>query len=231
MSGWIEEKIFWPGAYSMPIGLGPMGYGPMGPGPGMGPGPMGPGKRHFKKVIQVGTLNVNVIIVLSYKQQQPLQPGPNPQLLNAEVSLRSNTRPSSNLALFFKIEEKLMTNAIRTEFIPEIISHKKKIPTNTWQKCEDVFELTYISQEYPDFGQTRFYYGRTFRFELLLTEESAPTKLPIRGMSVNQAIQNMLTSNEMSDIKIICQNEEIRCHKFILCARSDVFKAMLEGNR
>ena len=45
-------------------------------------------------------------------------------------------------------------------------------------------------------------------------------------MSIIEALQNTFLDKEASDLKIVCDNEEIHCHKVILSQRSDVFKAM-----
>ena len=42
-------------------------------------------------------------------------------------------------------------------------------------------------------------------------------------------IGNMLTDTDTSDFVLICQGEEMKAHKLILCARSPVFRAMLQS--
>ena len=44
--------------------------------------------------------------------------------------------------------------------------------------------------------------------------------------SLAQLIQNLYLNEEQSDIKIVCDDEEFPCHKFILSSRSDVFQVM-----
>ena len=48
--------------------------------------------------------------------------------------------------------------------------------------------------------------------------------------SVDQDVQKLCFSEDLSDIKITCGGETFPCHKFILGARSDVFKAMLSDS-
>jgi len=43
-------------------------------------------------------------------------------------------------------------------------------------------------------------------------------------------IGNLLMDTKTSDIVLVCQGEEIKAHRFILCARSPVFSAMLQNN-
>ena len=46
-----------------------------------------------------------------------------------------------------------------------------------------------------------------------------------------QDIQNLLMNDDLSDIQVVCQGQGFKCHKVLLGARSDVFKAMLfDGN-
>ena len=50
--------------------------------------------------------------------------------------------------------------------------------------------------------------------------------IDMEGESVLQALQNMFLDLESSDISILCDMQEIPCHKLILSSRSDVFKTM-----
>ena len=45
--------------------------------------------------------------------------------------------------------------------------------------------------------------------------------------SLTQILQNLHLDEDSGDITIVCDNEKFPCHKFILSARSDVFKTML----
>ena len=45
--------------------------------------------------------------------------------------------------------------------------------------------------------------------------------------SMDQDVEKLCFDEELSDIKIVCDGETFPCHKFMLGARSDVFKAML----
>ena len=45
--------------------------------------------------------------------------------------------------------------------------------------------------------------------------------------TLNQLIEKLFLNQDKSDIKIVCDDEEFPCHKFILSARSDVFETML----
>lgn len=50
-----------------------------------------------------------------------------------------------------------------------------------------------------------------------------------RGRSLTEELSELLFEENMSDLKIFVQDETIPAHKFILCLRSTVFKAMLCG--
>jgi len=50
-----------------------------------------------------------------------------------------------------------------------------------------------------------------------------------RGRSLTEELSELLFEENMSDLKIYVQEEVILAHKFILCLRSTVFKAMLCG--
>ena len=39
----------------------------------------------------------------------------------------------------------------------------------------------------------------------------------------------ILSLEETSDVKIICEEKEFKCHRAILCVRSETFKKMLLG--
>merc|ERR1719461_759862 len=68
------------------------------------------------------------------------------------------------------------------------------------------------------------------QFEIEETVE--PTNPKIEALSDSepsliQVLQDLHLSEDSSDITIICDDEKFPCHKFILSARSDVFKTML----
>ena len=44
--------------------------------------------------------------------------------------------------------------------------------------------------------------------------------------TLNQLMEKLFLNEDKSDIKIVCDEEEFPCHKFILSARSDVFETM-----
>lgn len=47
--------------------------------------------------------------------------------------------------------------------------------------------------------------------------------------TLERLVKDLCLNESKSDFKIICENEELPCHKFVLSARSDVFQAMFEG--
>lgn len=47
--------------------------------------------------------------------------------------------------------------------------------------------------------------------------------------TLEKLVKDLCLNQDKSDFKIICENEELPCHKFVLSARSDVFQAMFEG--
>ena len=55
---------------------------------------------------------------------------------------------------------------------------------------------------------------------------SCPSMVP----TLAHEVQKLCFNPEFSDIKIICDGQEFPCHKFVLCLRSDIFKAMLENS-
>ena len=50
------------------------------------------------------------------------------------------------------------------------------------------------------------------------------------GKSLKSGIAAMLKEDSTGDIVIKCEDQELRAHKFILCARSPVFKAMFQSD-
>ena len=50
-----------------------------------------------------------------------------------------------------------------------------------------------------------------------------PSGIP---MVAGPTLQDLLTDDETSDFKIVCEGEELKCHKLILSLRSDFFKKM-----
>ena len=44
--------------------------------------------------------------------------------------------------------------------------------------------------------------------------------------TLDRTMQDLYLSDELSDLKIVCDGKEFPCHKFILSVRSDVFKTM-----
>ena len=48
--------------------------------------------------------------------------------------------------------------------------------------------------------------------------------------SLKSDIAAMLKEDSTGDIVIRCEDQELRVHKFILCARSPVFKAMFQSD-
>ena len=56
------------------------------------------------------------------------------------------------------------------------------------------------------------------------------TGLPVQGPTILDMLQKMLFDERTSDVQVICGTQVFPCHKFVLCGRSDVFKAMFEGD-
>jgi hypothetical protein len=52
-------------------------------------------------------------------------------------------------------------------------------------------------------------------------------KLPYDVTSGHNQMSNLFTDSELSDVKIICDDQTFQCHRLILAMKSDVFKAML----
>ena len=55
-----------------------------------------------------------------------------------------------------------------------------------------------------------------------LTDKTAPT--------LEEAMKSLCLNDDLSDMKIVCDGTEFPCHKLILSARSDVFKAMFKSD-
>ena len=56
---------------------------------------------------------------------------------------------------------------------------------------------------------------------------SPPVIGPVVGPSFAQRCEAMLNDKDTSDVTIICEEERLTCHKFVLCSTSDVFKRAL----
>ncbi len=61
------------------------------------------------------------------------------------------------------------------------------------------------------------------RLPALQREEVA---CPMIETTLEKSLAEMLMSGELSDVIIVCQGVKFRCHKLVLVARSDVFRAM-----
>ena len=68
------------------------------------------------------------------------------------------------------------------------------------------------------------------QFSIRFHEPSNLTKLYDQEPTMWSTLKSLCMSEELSDIKILCDGTEFPCHKFVLSARSDVFKAMFLSN-
>ena len=68
------------------------------------------------------------------------------------------------------------------------------------------------------------------QFSIKFHEPSNLTKLYDQEPTMWSTLKALCMSEELSDIKILCDGTEFPCHKFVLSARSDVFKAMFLSN-
>jgi len=62
-----------------------------------------------------------------------------------------------------------------------------------------------------------------------VSKPSEPTK-QLDSPTLQQFFTDSKIRDETSDFKIICEGEELKCHKFILGLRSDFFKTMFNGD-
>ena len=139
----------------------------------------------------------------------------------------------------------------------DLIIHKKKNPDHVYchvrGKSGEFPEGQEIFRNYPCFGpneptafglfqtqaQAQAGIGQANRLkdEDLANGTRLTTVLYLSVHSTMQSLaptleltmQNLFLSDDMSDVKIICDGQEFPAHKFILSARSDVFKAMFSS--
>ena len=133
-----------------------------------------------------------------------------------EVKLEAS-KPPEELSYSLNIKKKSVSPG--GTWINVIHYNQKKLDTADWKNNE-------VKSK---FGTGHFYQSDQvalfdFRFSFI-----KPKELYIEGPLFSQTISSLFLDETSSDIKIICGDEEFPCHKFVLCSRSDVFKAMLEG--
>ena len=133
-----------------------------------------------------------------------------------EVKLEAS-KPPEELSYSLNIKKKSVSPG--GTWINIIHYNQKKLDTADWKNNE-------VKSK---FGTGHFYQSDQvalfdFRFSFI-----KPKELYIEGPLFSQTISSLFLDETSSDIKIICGDEEFPCHKFVLCSRSDVFKAMLEG--
>ena len=68
------------------------------------------------------------------------------------------------------------------------------------------------------------------KVELFLSIDYAKPKLTDREPRLEKLMHKLCLNGELSDLKIVCDGQEFPCHKLILSARSDVFKAMFTSD-
>ncbi len=72
-------------------------------------------------------------------------------------------------------------------------------------------------------------YGKIFRLSLNFTVYPCKERFAPRSVTLQQTIGDLFLNPLHSDFVIHCENRAFPCHKFVLAARSDVFKAMLQN--
>jgi len=63
----------------------------------------------------------------------------------------------------------------------------------------------------------------------VLLKIAVPEENIRRSDEYNSNMKNIIEFKKFSDVKLVCNGEEFPCHKVVLSARSDVFKAMLDN--
>ena len=75
--------------------------------------------------------------------------------------------------------------------------------------------------------QADFEKNAKVKVELFLSIDYAKPKLTDAiEPTLEETMQKLCNNDDLSDMKIICDGQEFPCHKFILSARSDVFRTM-----
>lgn len=70
------------------------------------------------------------------------------------------------------------------------------------------------------YGRIGFCMTLTIQPVMQILEEEEPT--------LEKLVKKLCLNQDRSDFKIICEGQELPCHKFVLSARSDVFQAMFD---
>ena len=127
------------------------------------------------------------------------------EILRAEVKLKARPKPPEELSYSLNIST--------------MHYNQDKLDPKDW-KNNEVTSKCSTTHFYRSKGVVQF----DIRFSFI-----KPKELHIEGPSFSQSMSSLFLDQASSDVKIICGEEEFPCHKFVLCSRSDVFKAMLEG--
>ena len=127
------------------------------------------------------------------------------EFLRAEVKFKARPKPPEELSYSLNIST--------------MHYNQDKLDPKDW-KNNEVTSKCSTTHFYRSKGVVQF----DIRFSFI-----KPKELHIEGPSFSQSMSSLFLDQASSDVKIICGEEEFPCHKFVLCSRSDVFKAMLEG--
>ncbi len=70
-----------------------------------------------------------------------------------------------------------------------------------------------------------------FSFSSTVVYPQTTVKKKKSSTTLSTDLLNLLTSGDYADVEIWCKDDKvIKCHKYILSSRSDVFKKMLDSN-
>ena len=158
-------------------------------------------------------------------------------ILRLTLGLESETCEPPRLTLTLKVRR-------LGDVVGDVDPSNKKVPVGV------LFDIVKSVEN----GQWIFYCGNKFNFEHKMTENirgeatgslyfrlnlnlhvdyvkkpSNPTK-KLNDPSLNQFFTDSKIRDETSDFKIICEGEELKCHKLVLSLRSDFFKTMFNGD-
>ena len=154
------------------------------------------------------------------------------------VESESVLPPMPPLALSFKVQKtKLVYNKGNCHDITagELFEIENVVGRDDWETYDDNeihYELT--TQIKPQRVIGEYKQVVIFRLDLKLNFDNVSKPSNLTKQLNYPTVQDFFTDSkirdETSDFKIICEDEELRCHKLILGLRSDFFKTMFNGD-
>ena len=148
---------------------------------------------------------------LKFYEQRPLEH----LCLYAKVTLDAISEPPKKLSYTLTVTKlgKLQANQVR-----HVCEFKEELTEDFFIKnsfCSD----RYFIKRYENVPEH-------FKFRMSFQYLKKGVAIEMEGQSVLESLQNMFLDTESSDISILCDMQEIPCHKLILSSRSHVFKTM-----